>query len=83
MHTKAIFEYLEKLYKSSPMDLEILKQVAGLVGDLMKLYGKKIQEIPNLHFVIPMLDTLGTSTHSEYRSTVAWCKKVINEIKAN
>lgn len=83
MHTKAIFEYLEQLYKTTPRDMEILKQIAGLVGDLIKLYGKKIQEVPNLSFVMPMLEVLGESNHAEYRSIVAWCKKVINEIKAN
>lgn len=63
--------------------MELLKQIAGLVGDLMKLYGKKIQEIPNLNFVVPMLETLNKCGQSEYRSTVVWCKKVIDEIKAN
>lgn len=82
-HMKNIFAYLERLSVQSAHDFEILRQIAGLIGDLIKLYGKKIQEIPNLNFVKPLLDVLSRSTQTECKRAVAWCQKAISEIKTN
>lgn len=80
-HIKEIFDYLEQLCKQSVQNLELLKQIAGLVGDLIKLYGKKIQEVHNLEFVMPLLEILNRSENGDYKKMVAWCKKVIDSAK--
>lgn len=82
-HTNEIFGYLERLSVQSSQDFDILRQAAGLVGDLMKLYGKRIQTIANLTFVPPLLEVLNQSSQIECKKTVVWCRKVIEDIKNN
>ncbi len=79
LYVKDIFQYLEQLSTQAESDLEILKLVAGLVGDFGGLYGKKIQQLLTAGFVAKVIGTLERSPQREHKKVARWSQNVITK----
>ena len=75
-----IFQYLSLLSSDEHNnDLDFVKSIVGLLGDLTGLYGKKVQHLLGLPFVSQIIGILDRSTNKEHRKVARWTLNVITK----
>jgi len=77
-----IFQYLDKLCsKGTPESIDLIKSIAGLMGDLAELYGIKLKPVLSLAFIAKTISILEKSTNKENRKLARWVKNLIKKIQ--
>ena len=75
-----VFEYLSHLCSGDlSNNMDLVKGVAGLIGDIADLYGKKVQSYLTLPFVQKVIRMLGESRTKDHSDAANWANAAITK----
>jgi hypothetical protein len=75
-----LFQYFSLLYAANASNnVELMKSILALIGDIAGLYGKKIQTLLVLPFVSTLTDAFMKSSNKEYKKIANWTKVSIEK----
>lgn len=72
-----IFEYLSILCNDDSLSLPMAKSIAGLIGDIAQLYGKKVENLLKSGFMIRLKQILASSHQKDCADTYQYLLKAI------
>jgi len=73
-----LFQYLGIVCNTSN-SLDFHKSIVALIGDLTTLYGKKIQPLLALPFVVKLIQDLENSPNKEHKNVGKWARSTITK----
>lgn len=80
-YVPAIFQYMNLLCPSEGhLNLELIKMIAGLIGDLAELYGNKISQLIVAPFIERIVGILERSQVKDHVQLSRWVKSTIQKI---
>jgi len=73
-----MFKYLETICNGEiGEDMEFIKQIVGLIGDLADLYGGRIKDLLIQPFITRIIGIISKATNKEYKQVAEWTKLCI------